>query len=392
MAKSLPDAIDRYRFEAFGGILSATDPPFLAWVDRDFMRNLGLDGGDLWTRPDPGHISAPTEVHFAITRQCAMGCEGCYMGAGDASPGELTTEAIKRHLRTLRDLGVFHVALGGGEAFERPDFREIVLFCRDIGLVPNLTTHGHHGDAEAIETCRLLGQVNVSLDGVGEDYSLNGRRGNFEQVHATLKAMRKAGLAPGINCVVSRKNIHALDRVIAYADDMGLSEIEFLKYKPAGRGEPRYAQYALTQAMLRSFYPWLVEAARKTKVILKMDCSFIPAMVMHHPPLEDMEKLGVTGCDGGNMLMGIKSDGAFSACSFVDNPYDETVADIAGAWHTSEHLNAFRHWTREAPEPCASCDYLTICRGGCRAVALALTGDFNRPDPECPKVWDARHD
>ncbi|MBI3782687.1 MAG: SPASM domain-containing protein [Deltaproteobacteria bacterium] len=41
-----------------------------------------------------------------------------------------------------------------------------------------------------------------------------------------------------------------------------------------------------------------------------------------------------------------------------------------------------------AEEPCRSCAYLTTCRGGCRAVALFLTGRNDAPDPECPRVED----
>src|SRR5262249_40170759 len=44
----------------------------------------------------------------------------------------------------------------------------------------------------------------------------------------------------------------------------------------------------------------------------------------------------------------------------------------------------FRSW-RNGPEPCRSCEYLSLCRGGCRAVSASPTA----PDPECPLVLAA---
>ncbi|MHA1466258.1 MAG: SPASM domain-containing protein, partial [Candidatus Heimdallarchaeaceae archaeon] len=37
-------------------------------------------------------------------------------------------------------------------------------------------------------------------------------------------------------------------------------------------------------------------------------------------------------------------------------------------------------------EPCSSCRYVKICRGGCHVVSEFVTGEFSNPDPECPIV------
>jgi len=383
--------IDRARYESFGGIISCTDPPFLAWVDQQFMQKVGYPHSPRWEEPDPGYLSAPTEVHFAVTNRCSMGCEGCYMAATQQY-NHLPLQTVKDILTIFNEMGVFHVALGGGEAFERPDFGEIVEFCREIGLIPNLTTNGQKIGPHEVEICRQMGQVNISLDGVGENYQINGRRGSFQAVIEAIHNLKKAQVEVGLNCTVSAKNYSQLESVVAFAAKMKLNETEFLKYKPSGRGAASYQEYALTQSMIREFYPRLLKLSQKYSVELKIDCSFIPALVYHRPLKDDLEKLAVTGCDGGNLLLGVKADqnqlnkAIFSACSFISN--NEPVTEIKTRWHNSTHLTAFRNWPKTAPEPCRSCDYLKICRGGCRAVALHLTGDFNSPDPECPVVYE----
>lgn len=384
--------IHRARYECFGGIISYEDPPMLAWVDRDFMTGLGYVRSDLWNGPvpknsdDADQLSAPTEVHFAVTNRCSMGCDGCYLDSRAEKDDDRPLDAVKAHLKTLAGMGVFHVALGGGEAFEREDFGEIVAYCRGVGLVPNCTTNGQNVNEREVAICRNMGQVNVSIDGVHANYGINGRKGSFTRAEAAIVLLKEAGVNVGINCVVSRKNFHMLEEVVRFSSERGCSEVEFLKYKPSGRGCSNYGEFRLDQTMIRSFYHRICKIMKRYRVELKIDCSFIPAMAHALPPPSALKRLGVTGCDAGNILLAVRSRGVFSGCSFVNN--NEPLGDIVNLWRTSQQLIAFRKLVVNALEPCRSCNYLSICRCGCRAVALYETGNFFAPDPECPRVYD----
>ena len=83
-------------------------------------------------------------------------------------------------------MGVFHVALGGGEAFEREDFGELVSCCREIGLVPNLTTNGQSIGEREIAICKKMGQVNISIDGINDHFNINGRNGSFKKADIAI--------------------------------------------------------------------------------------------------------------------------------------------------------------------------------------------------------------
>ncbi len=389
-------SIHRVRYESFGGIISSIDPPFLAWVDKGFMRKLGYCASPLWekkgiARQGEAFLSAPTEVHWAVTNRCSNGCLGCYKDSQPSECAELSTDALKASLKSLRDLGVFHVALGGGEAFTRSDLHEIVLYSREIGLVPNLTTNGLSIGKHEIEICKLMGQVNISCDAVGKDFSVNGRNGSFEQIENAIRALKHAAVSVGINCVVSRNNFYFLEKIVEFAAREGLNEVEFLKIKPSGRAKQWYAANALTQEMIRAFYPMLMRFNRPDSLELKIDCSFVPAVLYHKPEKSDLEKCAVSGCDAGNMLLSVKSDGVFAGCSFVDNSDNDQVSKIGEQWSASRHLNRFRQLVASAQKPCRSCRYLSLCRCGCRATAGFYTNDFFAPDPECPFVFDYTH-
>jgi radical SAM protein with 4Fe4S-binding SPASM domain len=372
----------KYRFESFGGILALENPPMLVHVDRDFMRNLGHEQSPLWEKPEAGLLSAPLEVHFSVTNACSQKCGHCYMDSGERDADEMTAEDFHKAVDLLAGMGVFHMALGGGEALERSDFFELASYVRDHGIVPNLTTNGLLITKETVEKCRIFGQVNVSLDVAdilqGAGQGPDARAGGVRAVELLLEA----GCKVGVNFVVTRQNFDQLDAVLSFAGERGLTDVEFLRLKPTGRGKQDYFERRLTPAQNRQFYPMIRSYSREYKVPAKIDCSFVPMFCWHSPDKMLMEQFSVYGCEAGNVLLGVRSDGRFAGCSFLSG--EASIFDLPRLWNGSEHLSRLRAWPDQAPEPCRSCDYLEICKGGCRAVAGFVAGDFYAPDPECP--------
>lgn len=379
--------LHKVRYESFGGIVSFSNPPFIAWVDQDYMKRIGYYKSDLWAqkKSDSQYLSAPTEVHFSITNRCGQNCNGCYMGSSSFDNDDLSTKQLKKKISSLASMGVFQIALGGGEAFEREDLEEIIDHSNFSGIIPNLTTSGYKMGEREINLCKKMGQVNISIDGINSHYNCNERKGSFCDAQNAIEKLIEAGVNTGINCVVSKKNFHHLKKLVSFASKLGVNEIEFLKFKPLGRGKEDYETYKMTQQMIKSFYPLIMTLAEKFKIELKIDCSFVPSLIFHRPPIEELEKLAISGCDAGNLLLSVKNDGSFSGCSFVDNI--EKLENVEEQWHRSEQLNQFRDLTKKITEPCKSCEYLSLCKGGCRAVALFYKDDFWGPDPECPKVF-----
>jgi radical SAM protein with 4Fe4S-binding SPASM domain len=182
--------------------------------------------------------------------------------------------------------------------------------------------------------------------------------------------------------VVSRGNFDSLTDMFDFAGKRGLTDLEFLRLKPAGRGKLDYFERRLMPAQNREFYPKIRDLSREHGVAAKIDCSFVPMFCWHAPDKALMEQFSVYGCEAGNVLLGVRSDGRFAGCSFLSG--EESILDLPRLWESSGQLSRLRSWPDSAPEPCRSCDYLDISKGGCRAVAGFVSGDFHAPDPECP--------
>ena len=194
----------------------------------------------------------------------------------------------------------------------------------------------------------------------------------------------EAGVNVGLNCVVTRQNFAAV-RSVRLRAKRGLTDVEFLRLKPSGRGKLDYFERRLTPAQNREFYTRMLKRfSQEYDVPAKIDCSFVPMFCWHRPDKTLMEQFSVYGCEAGNVLLGVRSDGRFAGCSFLSG--EESIFDLPRLWNDSEHLAGLRNWIDQAPEPCRSCEYLDICKGGCRAVSSFVAGYSTAPDPECPFV------
>jgi len=390
----------RFRLERFGAILQLTVPRALVFVDRAFARRAvrltrepAIWRGDEIAIGD-APLCAPLEAHLQLTNRCDAGCRGCYTGASPGgAPGEWGLAAWMVAIDRLADAGVFHVALGGGESATLPWLGALADHARQRGIVPNLTTSGLAGLDELVAISDRFGQINVSLDGLGPTYAeVRGFDGSA-RADAAIQALRRVKREVGLNVVVTRRNFAELDALFAYAARHRLSEVELLRFKPSGRGAHAYAELRCSDAQHRAFLPAVLAAARRHAVRVKIDCSYMPMLAHHAPDRALLAELAVYGCTGGDFLVGAKPGGQLTACSFAAPPPVPPGADrprvteLATYWDTPGAFGAFRTW-RDAREPCASCAYHALCRGGCKVVAAHITGELAAPDPECPRVVD----
>ncbi len=392
-----PSAL-QFRYERWGGIVHLAWPRALVFVSRRMARRLGYDGSPRWRGPDDGQVdllSAPLEAHLQITNRCSVGCQGCYTAATpQGAAGEWGLDEWRRAIDALAARGVFHLALGGGESAELPWLPELARHARARGLVPNLTTSGLYDDAtlqRLVGSARLFGQINVSLDGVDDAYRAVRGVDGFAAADRAIVALRRVNRHVGINCVVTRHNYDALPELFAYARRRRLSEIELLRLKPSGRGRRVYDSLRCSDAQHRALLPKILELSLRHRIRVRLDCSYTPMVTHHRVDARLMRWLSIYGCAGGDMLVASKADGRLCACSFAEPVGDKVkVVDLPTYWDEAEAFGPFRRWATGAEEPCRSCDYLALCRGGCRVVSAHGTGSLAAPDPECPRVVDYR--
>ncbi len=361
----------RVRYESFGGIVRTEVPHFTLFVTKGFLKRLGFPGSPLWEREPAEVLSAPLSVHFDLTRRCDRRCEHCYAESCASPARELSFREACDVIDALARLGVFSIAFGGGEPFLREDLFALAGYARERGIVPTATTNGSALDERSAAECRVFAHIHISATPDGGDWL------------RAARLLRAAGVEVGINCVVDRVGFERLENLCRTAAEAGIAQIMFLRLKPFGRAAPRYEETRLTREQAQRFARRVARLARRWGVRPLADCSLLPLLCADKPDRRRLEFFGAEGCPGGNAIAQVDPEGRVRACSFARGSAGP-AADLERSWLDSDHFRAFRARARLVGEPCARCAYLGVCRGGCPAIAEALTGDFAHPDPECP--------
>lgn len=283
----------RFRREHFGGIVELRWPRALIFIDRALSGARSSEQPGIGDRP----LSAPLEAHLQLTNQCQVGCKGCYTGATPrASSAEWGPDKWREAIDELAAMGVFHLALGGGESTEMPWLGEIAAYARERGMTPNLTTSGLSNLDDLLRHAHHFGQINVSIDGLGDDYRKVRGVDGFERADRAVQALRKRKREVGINVVVTSQNFESLAEIFAYARRRRLNEVELLRFKPSGRGRAVYEQLRCTDEQHRRLLPELKRAALRHRMRVRVDCSYTPMLAHHDPGPELLESLAVYGC------------------------------------------------------------------------------------------------
>ena len=378
------------RREPFGGTLAFRRPEMLVMVDKEFLR--AYAPGSSSDQPQVADSestaiipAAPFEAHLTISHRCSSGCQGCYIDARPDAKDEMSLAEWKEVLSKLAGLGVYHVALGAGEDMSFEPLIELAKHARTIGLTPNLSTAGSNLTPKVAEKLDVFGRVHISMDGGAESFSRVRGRNGFAASLMGLKILKAFHKHVGVNCVVARSNYDELGELFRLLKQNGIRSVELLRFKPAGRGAKIFDQMNLTETQRRSVVGHVLKLSRKYRLRLRLDCSFAPMVCAEGIHPRRLVSMGLAGCIGGSWLVSIDGRGRLSGCSFDDSDKQLSWQDL-GRPGTMDH---YTNWTEQAPEPCATCRWLSVCRGGCHVVARHVTGDFNAPDPGCPLVSQA---
>lgn len=374
--------------------------PFGAWVRLDDATLVAIDHALAARLGVPSRRAAalavrPLEVHVAVTARCPVGCDGCYLDAR-ADGQQPSLAELKARLDAARGVGASTVAFGGGEPLMRRDLGELARHARSLGLVPVMTTSGVGLTNERARELTAFAQVNVSHDGVDAAYAAVRGFEGVAVAERAITALARAQIPVGVNVVLTRASWSMLERTVDRVAELGASELQLLRYKPAGRAAgPSYAERRLAPTQVAELWPTIERIVHAQRVRVRIDCAMVPLLSPALGELPDAERrlaaLGVFGCEAARHLGALTVEGRAAPCSFTA-PSDEPAQPLDEVWAHAADLEALRAYHAKLDEPCASCSLRAVCRGGCQVVSTHTHGRF-APDPECPRVaaHEARH-
>ncbi len=343
-------------------------------------------------------IKAPRIVAWEITRSCNLACAHCRAAARcEPYPGELTLDECKRVIDDIASIADPILILTGGEPLMRPDIWDIIDYAREKGLHPVIGTNGTLIDDECARRIAEHGipRVSVSLDfptPEGQD-AFRGKAGAFAETIEGMRNLRAQGVGVQVNTTITKMN----HRLVQDMHDLALAEgaeaFHPFLLVPTGRGED-LMDVELTPEEYEEVLTWAYRCQKTSPLhfkptdapqyyrIIRQLCAQEGRAVT--PETYGMEAM-TRGCLGGITFAFISHIGDVQPCGYFDMQLGNVKeTPFSGIWTNSPVFEDLRDYGRLKGK-CGACEYKRVC-GGCRARALASTGDYLAEEPYCAYV------
>jgi radical SAM protein with 4Fe4S-binding SPASM domain len=198
----------------------------------------------------------------------------------------------------------------------------------------------------------------------------------FDRVLCTIKVARAAGLRVHVCCTITALNADKLASFVGFVSTLDVQRINLSRYVPTGRStlgldlpDERWPAVIRECAELKRRWKHRIEVV-----------THLAQQVLVDDELTDMP--AYIGCQAGRGQGCVTADGAVLPCVLlplrVGNIREAPFEEI---WRTSPIIRSLQDRSNLQGR-CGSCSLRPRC-GGCRAVALAKTGNYLAEDPRC---------
>ena len=326
----------------------------------------------------------PEMVGWGITSRCNLSCPHCYSSATRRAEGELSSEEISRVIDQLGALGTTTIGWTGGEPLLRKDLERQSMYALERhGIESAITTNGLPLTRIRLQSLRDAGilRIQISLDGSTPERNERMRgasRRSFLRILGAVDTARDMGFQVHLAMILGAETLDDAHAMVDLARRSGVRSLRFCGYVPWGYGAGAEVRTRLDWTDCRQEIARLVEnyAASTTPLVL-FDPAFGPL-----PPHATYHE-----CVAGERIMYIDSRGDVYPCTSlldpqfsVGNVLARTVADI---WNDPAMSRVAKYPRDRTHGACRECGHFEECRGACRGITYAYTGDLDASFPNC---------
>jgi radical SAM protein with 4Fe4S-binding SPASM domain len=305
-------------------------------------------------------VSAPYRMDLAITYQCNIDCQHCYVGR-PRDMESLSTPQWKQVMDKLWDIGVPHVVFTGGEATVHPDLPELVRHAEEVGQVSGLLTNGIKlADQAYLNELVEAGIDHIQVTLESHDEEIHNRMVGAKAWSQTVQGIKNA-VATDVytitNTTLTTVNAPVIEKTVEFLKSLGIEAFACNSLIYSGKGPSSgigIPEDQLEALMIRVRDKAMSEGMRLIWYTPTQYCEFHPLKL----------ELGAKFCTAARYNMCIEPNGDVIPCqSYYSSLGNILKDDWESIWHhpLAEKLRS-RDWV---PEKCQNCDELPLCGGGC---------------------------
>lgn len=333
-------------------------------------------------------------VQIEITGRCNMNCSHCR--ASGMLKKDMPLSQIIKIMKFARTYSPNYkeVTISGGEPMLHKDFRKVISELRKNGAdYLTITTNGSMINEdlldffESLKFERLMISVSVDSTDPEKHDKFRAYPGAFKKAKQALLMIANRNsdtLVPSMKTVILPHTIDEMDDRVALANKLGCRRISFTSVIYSGKAKEDNKMW-MTSSQKKSF---LENIYRLKKIYSHINVTTndpLKCLVrgVSDEPNSDSE-IVMDGCPAGTVSFNVNSDGTMTPCSLLDIPmmnvFNLSVEEIAERYQNNDITKKFLDMDLHGK--CADCSKKYACCG-CRARALASSGDIMGEDPEC---------
>lgn len=308
-------------------------------------------------------------LELEFSGRCNLRCAHCFSALSQA---DMPLEVLRAVFEGVDALEPVNLIINGGEAMLNPLLPEALSAAERRRMRVTLMTNGTLINQE---NAALLGErrpakVVVSLDFFEDTHDAIRGAGAFRKTVAGIGALVALRVPVFVTAMVQRNTAARLEEFQRFClNELGASGVRFSSVMPIGRGKDA-PELALTPSQVRELF-------RKGSLAGSDGGDAVFSRLAGERAFH---------CGAGISECFVSADGKVYACHYFQN-IGETMGDLAGAsladiyagYPASGAAPVGMDW--EKLEGCRSCESFSACKGGCRARAKLLAGNWHAPDP-----------
>ena len=332
-------------------------------------------------------LGAPLSMQFELTSGCNQRCVFCYNVWKEKSncpePKTLTKKEQLKILDIVIENKILDIIFSGGEPLLVPWLEELVERISTQNIKSSLITNAILLTEEKAISLKKSGLSSIQISLHHHIEEINNYLVGSDTFQKTVTGIKNSLKIFGSDCI----NVNMVALPETYKDVYEMSKFlqsiginHFSVGTPSATGEmSKNKEIIITKNNFTQIYNQLIKAKHN----LKMNTSFTGGFPLCILPKIDKETLSMVNnyCDAGLNQLIISSDGSLRPCVCLNHNLGNILTDdLKKIWVKNIFLKNIRQ-LKYLPNECLSCQYIHMCRGGCRASAYGFYGKINANDP-----------
>ena len=284
-------------------------------------------------------------LELQVIDACNLRCKHCYVA--DNARNELSPRQVRTILAEFEEMQGLRVMITGGEPLLHSGFEEINEMLPDFFIRKVLFTNGTLLKKSLLKSLKM-DEIQISIDGLEQSHDAMRGNGMFERSMQALRQALDAGFDVSVSTMVHRENLADFDGMERLFKGLGIKD-------------------------------WTVDIPCAVGRLREHAELFVG-------PEEGGKYLGYgfggglhssdQGFACGLHLMAVLASGKIAKCTFYEDQAAGTVEQgLQSAWRRIPPIRL--------KDLACNCDYVEVCRGGCRYRAELSGGKGGRDLYRC---------